>query len=47
VEARISVLEVDEEAARGFLRLLLKASFKEERFRLHSATYNRDGSPVI
>jgi len=46
VEARISILAVDEEAARGFLRILLKG-FREDGFELHSTTFNRDGSPVL
>uniref|UniRef100_A0A6M3MH64 Uncharacterized protein n=1 Tax=viral metagenome TaxID=1070528 RepID=A0A6M3MH64_9ZZZZ len=50
VEARVSILAVDEDAARGCLRFLLLShnlDGKDEKWPLHSATYNRDGSPVL
>ncbi len=49
-EVRVSILAVDEKAARKRLSVLVRGDsqfLQEERWTLHSATYNRDGSPVL
>ena len=46
LKAVVSVEAVDERAARGCLNLLLKF-YKLEDWVLHSATYNRNGSPIL
>ena len=47
---RISIFAVDEEAARKRLAVLTRADSafrEEERWILDSATFNRDGSPIL